>query len=313
MTASAFSGPLIVNTSNPLGPYGTGSANQNPEAGASLFAHGTGLLDPRSPYTYYQGAAATSKVYGWYSNPCQVINQVPSTLAVANIAASQTPAAAALTLVSSTAAGITVLSTTTYFTSATTGLQVTSGVAIDGVMAGTSFSQDGTFNLWDPTKAIARNLRITSGGNDSGITFLVVGYDVYGYPMSEAITGANAGVASGVKAFKYVTSITPSGAVATTCSAGTGDVIGLPLRADYVGQCQINYNSAWVTASTGFVAAVTTSPATTTTGDVRGTYALQSASDNSKRLIVVITPLAGSIGTVTGLLGVAQNLSATNN
>lgn len=183
MTATAYSGPLIVNTSNPLGPYGTGSANQNPQAGASLFAHGTGLLDPRSPYTYYQGAAATSKVYGWYSNPCQVINQVPSTLAVANIAASQTPAAAALTLVSSTAAGITVLSTTTYFTSATTGLQVTSGVAIDGVMAGTSFSQDGTFNLWDPTKAIARNLRITSGGNDSGITFLVVGYDVYGYPM----------------------------------------------------------------------------------------------------------------------------------
>jgi hypothetical protein len=183
-------------------------------------------------------------------------------------------------------------------------------------MAGVGFGQDAMCNIWDPTKSIARNVRITSGGNDTGITFLVVGYDLYGYPMSEAITGANAGVASGAKAFKYIASITPSGAVATTASAGTGDVIGLPLRADFVGQVMINYNNAWVTASTGFTAAVTTT-ASTTTGDVRGTYALQSASDASKRLMVYITPTVAAISgantnLVTGLFGVAQNLASNN-
>ena len=41
----------------------------------------------------------------------------------------------------------------------------------------------GKFQAWDPTKAISRNVRITSAGDDSGKTFAVVGYDLYGYPM----------------------------------------------------------------------------------------------------------------------------------
>ena len=179
-------------------------------------------------------------------------------------------------------------------------------------MAGTSFSQDGTVSLWDPTKAISRNVRITSAADDSGKTFTVVGYDLYGYPMSEVITGANASVASGVKAFKYITSVTPSTTPAGNVSVGTGDVIGFPLRTDNFGDVRIIYNAAVVTASTGYTAAVTTSPATTTTGDVRGTYALQTASNNSRRLQVFISPPVANIGTVTGLLGVAQNLATTN-
>lgn len=309
MTATAFSGPLVTNVSNPLGSVGTGSANQNPETAPSLFVHGTSLLDPRTPYTYINGASSSRKVYGWYSNPCQVINAVPSALAAANIAASQTPAAAALTLVSSSGAGVTV---GVSIVRADTGATVTGLLALDTAMAGASFSQDATFNMWDPTKALSRNIRITSGGNDTGITFLVVGYDLYGYPMSEAITGANAGVASGVKAFKYIASITPSASVATTASAGTGDVFGLPLRADVVGLVNINWNSTVVTASTGFTAAVTTSPATTTTGDVRGTYAVQSASDGTKRMVMVISPSVANMASTTGLVGVAQNLASTN-
>jgi len=51
---------------------------------------------------------------------------------------------------------------------------------------------------------------------------------------------------------------------------------------------------------------VTTSPATTTTGDVRGTYALQSAADASKRLVVrqFVTP--ANMGSIAGLFGVTQ-------
>ncbi len=309
MTIAAVDGPVVTRRSNPMGSVGTGSANQNPQAAPSPLDMGVALLDPRYPFTYYSGGDVSNKVYGFLAVECQVINQIPSTIADNNIAASQSPGAAALTLVSSSGAGITV---GTSITRADTGATVTGLLAIDTAMAGVGFGQDATINMWDPTKAISRNVRITSGGNDTGITFAVVGYDLYGFPMSEAITGASGGVASGAKAFKYITSITPSGAVATTAKAGTGDVIGLPLRADLFGSCRIVYIDTVITASTGFVAAVTTDPATTTTGDVRGTYALQTASNGTRRLMVWITPTVANINSVTGLFGPAQN-TANNN
>lgn len=309
MSIQAYDAPLLTRRSNPLGSVGSGSANQNPQHSPSVFDMGIALLDYRYPFTYYPGGDVSSKTYGFLATECQVINQVPSAISATNIAGSQTPGASALTLVSSSGSGITV---GTSITRADTGATVTGLLAIDTAMAGVGFGQDATINMWDPTKAIARNVRITSGGNDTGITFLVAGYDLYGFPMTEAITGASGGVASGAKAFKYIASITPSGAVATTASAGTGDVIGLPLRADIVGMTRIFWNNAWVTASTGFTAAVTTSPATTTTGDVRGTYALQAASNGTLRLVMFITPTVANISSITGLYGVAQN-AANNN
>lgn len=311
MSITALAGPVVTKVANPLGPAGTASAAQNPDAGPSLFAYSDGLLDPRFPFTL--GSATGNVTYGFMGGTVQCINVVPSAIAANNIAASQTPGSAALTLVSASGAGITV---STSITRPDTGATVTGLLAIDTATTQVSFGTSGNIKIWDPTTMLARNVRITSGGNDSGITFLVAGYDVYGYPMTEAITGANIGVASGVKAFKYIASITPSGAVATTASAGTGDVIGLPVRADYFGQLQVFYNGAFVTASTGFTAAVTTSPATTTTGDVRGTYALQSASDGSKRLMISITPTPNLVnataGVVTGMFGVAQNTASNN-
>lgn len=309
MTLFVVDGPLVTRRSNVLGTVGTGSANQNPQAGPSPLEMGTALLDIRQPFTYAPGGDVSNKVYGFLMGQCQCIDAIPSTIADNNIAASQSPATAALTLVSSSGAGITV---STSITRADTGATITGLLAIDTAMAGVGFGQDLTVNMWDPTKAISRNVRITSGGNDTGITFAVVGYDLYGYPMSEAITGANGGVASGAKAFKYITSITPSGSVATTAKAGTGDVIGLPVRVDRWAFIRAAYNNTVLTASTGFTAAVTTDPATTTTGDVRGTYALQSASDGTKRLQVFITPSVANVNSLTGLFGVAQNL-ATNN
>lgn len=312
MSITAFDGPLLTRSSNPLGSVGTGSANQNPQGAPSVFNHGWALLDPRTPFTYYPGGDVSNKVYGQYSGMVTVINQVPSTISAVNIAATQA-AAATITLVSSSGAGITV---GTSITRADTGATVTGLLAIDTAMAGVGFGQDATINMWDPTKAISRNVRITSAADDSGKTFTVVGYDLYGYPMSEVITGANAGVASGAKAFKYIASVTPSTTPAGNVSVGTGDVIGLPLRADYVGQLLINYNDTLITASTGFTAAVTTT-ATTTTGDVRGTYALQTASNNTRRLVMYMTPtVAAAAGNntdlVTGLYGVKQNLASTN-
>lgn len=303
MSVSAWTGPILTWGQTTTAP----GQDYNPDAGPNQFYQGSMLLDPRAPFTYLPGGQYNQKSYGFMSNEVIVIDQVPSAIADNNIAASQTPAAAALTLVSSSGAGITV---GVSITNSSTGAAVTGLLAIDSASSTpVTYGDNAAISAWDVTKMIARNVRITSGGNDSGITFAVVGYDVYGFPMSEAITGANAGVASGVKAFKYITSITPSASVATTAKAGTGDVIGLPIRVDTFGYLRIFYNTAVVTANTGFVAAVTTSPATTTTGDTRGTYALQSASDASKRLTVFITPSISNIKTTTGLFGVSQNLA----
>jgi len=309
MSIEAIEGPVVVFKTNPQGSSGSGSANQNPQEAPSLFHQATAMLDPRIQFTYYPGSAVSRKSYGFLASEVIVCNAVPSAISAVNIAASQSPGAGAITLVSSSGAGITV---STSITRGDTGATVTGLLAIDTAFAGVGFGQDTTVNMWDPTKAISRNVRLTSGGDDSGIVFTVSGYDLYGFPMSEAITGANAGVASGAKAFKYISGVTHTGSVATTLTIGTGDVIGLPLRADYFSECRIFYNNAAITASTGFVAAVTTSPATTTTGDVRGTYALQAASDGTKRLQIYMSPSVNNISSITGQFGVAQNTASNN-
>lgn len=70
------------------------------------------------------------------------------------------------------------------------------------------------------TLAAAQLITLVSGGNDTGITFTVTGADPDGNVQTEAITGASAGTATGLKFFKTVTSITHTGSVATTLTSG---------------------------------------------------------------------------------------------
>lgn len=206
-----------------------------------------------------------------------VLDIVPLTLNAAAYAASQSPAAAALTL------------------SAGTGV-----TAVVDALGVTRYTAD-----------VPRAVTITSGGDDHLINFLVRGYDYTGQAMSEAITGANIGAATGKKAFMSVVSITPSGAAAGTVTAGTADVFGLPvavLDAGYLSQPKWN-NTLAANAGT-FVAADTTIPATSTTGDVRGTYAQAGAASNgTRRLVILVALSAANIGgtqTVAGVLGQPQ-------
>lgn len=304
MTVSAFAGPVVA--------FGGGvRPGINPDRGPSVFDQGIALMDPRAPFLYRK-AVANAAVTGWLGGArLQVVNQVPSALATTNIAAAALAVAGTpVTLVAASGAGITVGTT---ITRADTGTAAANLLAIDLAQVPVPFGAGGNgtggaVRIWNPLQGIARNVRITSaGGNDTGATFLVAGYDLYGYPVSELITGANAGTASGVKAFKYIASVTPAGTIgSTTVAVGTGDVIGLPIRADIFGEVEITYNDAKITAITGFTAAVTTSPATTTTGDVRGTYALQTASNGTRRLSVYVTPSVANISSSTGLCGVTQ-------
>lgn len=302
MSLTGFSGPLVVFRTGGLVAGAPGG--QNSESGPSLFHLGFALADSRIPFTYQPGQNFGKPIYGFLTGHYVLIDQIPSTISAVNIAASQSPGAGAITLVSVTGAGITAGVTVT---NAATGQPVTGLLAIDGAMGSVAFGSAATVNIWDPTKAISRNVRITSGGNDTGITFTVSGYDIYGFPMSEAITGASGAVASGKKAFKYIASVTHTGSVATTVTIGTGDVYGFPLRVDRFAYTDITWNSAGIGANTGFVAADATTPATTTTGDVRGTYAVQTASDGTKQLqLFVDVAVANMVLGDVGLFGQTQ-------
>ena len=155
-----------------------------------------------------------------------------------------------------------------------------------------------------------RNIAIYSAADHSTKTMTITGYDQYGQVMSEAITCPNATTVFGKKAFKSVKSVSSSGAIASACVVGIGTSIGMPFRVTdmgYVGP--ISYNQTIVTwNSTNIIVADTTSPATTTTGDVRGTLLL-GATDGTKRLVcnIDIPALgAGPNATRIGAFGVTQ-------
>lgn len=205
-----------------------------------------------------------------------VYDIVPLALNATAYAASQTPGSGALTLSAGT--GVTAI--------------------VDGLGV-TRYTAD-----------VPRAVTVASGGNDSGITFLIKGFDFYGAAMSQTLTGSNGGTATTTKAFMSVVSIVPSGAVATTVTAGTADIFGLPVCViDPVYITNVKWNATLAANAGTFVSAVT-STATGTSGDVRGTYAQAGASaDGTKRLVVVIALSNLNIGTgqtIAGVLGVTQ-------
>jgi len=151
------------------------------------------------------------------------------------------------------------------------------------------------------TLDVPRNVIIDAAGAATAV-LTITGTDVYGIPMSEAITLNGTTAVSGKKAFKTITRVAAS-AAATDFFVGTGDVFGLPIRADSRNYVLTAWGGAFVTTGT-FTAAVTTSPATTTTGDVRGTFAPADAADASKRLTLYV--FVADDDTQTGLYGVTQ-------
>lgn len=66
----------------------------------------------------------------------------------------------------------------------------------------------------------AHLVRLTSGGNDSGISFTFIGTDSDGRAQSETVAGTNAGNSNTTKYFKTITSITKTGAAAGTIVVG---------------------------------------------------------------------------------------------
>jgi len=151
----------------------------------------------------------------------------------------------------------------------------------------------------------------TGAGSPTNRNVTVVGYDYYGQAMSEVIaTGTVASTTvNGKKAFFQIVSASISGSPVVTVSLGTTDILGLPVRVNsgvYV--AHVGWSTGFAIDSGTFTAADATT-ATTTTGDVRGTFLPSSVTDGSKRLVVgtLLTGLAvGPNATRAGALGVTQ-------
>jgi|SRR5262245_5284494 len=73
-----------------------------------------------------------------------------------------------------------------------------------------------------------RRVLITTGGNDSGITYTIFGTNDAGMPISETIPGPNATTGATTLDFKTVTSVTHTGSVAGTVTVGTNGVGSTP-------------------------------------------------------------------------------------
>lgn len=158
-----------------------------------------------------------------------------------------------------------------------------------------------------------RNVRVTQAAAGTQRTFTVTGYDVYGQAMSEAITSTVNSVVVGKKAFYQIATIAVSGGTTTGCSVGTGNKLGCPVRVTDRGYVvRVGWDDTLAADAGVWVDADSTSPATTTTGDVRSTYSPFSDPDGAKRLVVAIALPALAVGpnaTRLGALGVNQNLA----
>jgi hypothetical protein len=205
-----------------------------------------------------------------------VFDVVPQAAVTSNIAATQTP----------TGAG---------------NLTLTAGASVRRIVR-----PDGTvvFQL-DCPRAVSVSL--VTGGTPRAYT--ISGFDYYGQPMSEVITSVAAATTNGKKAFYQITSVSGAGASVTAVTVGTTQLIGLPVRVIDGGYiCHVGWNGSFAIDGGSLVVAATV-PATTTTGDVRGTFSPSNAPDGIKRLVIGIMLSAIAVGpnsTRTGALGVTQ-------
>jgi hypothetical protein len=157
-----------------------------------------------------------------------------------------------------------------------------------------------------------RAVSITIGtGTIADTAITVTGLDVYGEAMTDVIqTGTTQSTTvNGEKAFYQITGVAVAGAVGGTVAVGTSDVLGSPVRITDAGYIA---RSGWAGALADdagtFVAAVTTT-ATSTSGDVRGTYVPSSAPNGTRRLVMgILLPAiaSGPNATRVGALGVTQ-------
>jgi hypothetical protein len=155
----------------------------------------------------------------------------------------------------------------------------------------------------------ARTVNVDStNAGDTTQTVTVTGTDYYGQLQTETIALNGTTLVAGQKAFATIARVAVSAALAGNLTVGNEDVFGLPYRVTDAGYLiGVGWAGALARDAGTFAAADTTSPATATTNDVRGTYAPSSAANGSRRLVIAIGMTgiqAGPTATQTAAIGV---------
>ena len=75
---------------------------------------------------------------------------------------------------------------------------------------------------------VGRRVILTSGGNDTGVTFTVTGTNASGSVISDSFLGASGGAAQSNLDFVTVNGLTHTGSIASTIEAGTNGVGSSP-------------------------------------------------------------------------------------
>jgi len=317
MANTSFSGPLLqfgITLSSTSGDGLTGLDMEHNPQRAPMFADmGDAMMDPRSAYMFKPGHAALT--YGFYNNAGVVDFSPSSASSTALVVNTASSGVSTFTLsAASSAAGTYSTTIIAPETGKVTGTLIcldSTGAYLTLPGGGASVGGTGTnpFVLWNPGAGAGRNITIFPSSTGDAGTYSVSGRDIYGYKMTETIAGGSTNLA-GKKAFKYVSAITNTTTpVSTGITIGFGNVFGFPFAVPYVG---VNATVFVTSSPFGSSAAVvplssvvvnlasTVATQTSTTPDVRGTYASSlAASGGGVRIQMIVTPAASAIATLT--------------
>jgi hypothetical protein len=309
MTITAFSGPVVSFGTTPTSSAGTGllggDLEHNEQRAPSYSDLGDAMADPRVAYAYQPGSGVTAKSLGFFNNT-GTVDFVPASInSIAFVVNTASSGTSTFTLAAASSANGT-FSTT--IIAPETGNVTGTLICIDSTATVLSFGSAGTLGVWNPAAGAGRNITIKPSSNLDAGSYSIAGRDIYGYKMTETIAGGSTSLA-GKKAFKYVSSVTNTTTPTSTgILVGFGDVFGFPLAVSYVGLNATVYQSTNPFGSSAAVVALssvvvvlasTVATQTSTTPDVRGTYASSVASNAVSRLQMLVTPPAASIASIT--------------
>lgn len=152
---------------------------------------------------------------------------------------------------------------------------------------------------------VPRAISVTSSdAGDTTQTATFTGTDFYGLAQTEVLAFNGAATISGKKAFKTISRVAISAALTGNGSAGTLDIYGLPFVLSNISDIiTVKWDGVLAQNAGTAVIADATTPATTTTGDVRGTYTQSGNAANGTR-ILTFTYYVLNPNTKIGLYGV---------
>ncbi len=312
MGITAISGPQVVygvttTTSGAVTEY-------NEERGPSTFDMGYALLDPRPFYNYDPGNAVGTRVAVLFHGRGYV-DYAPFTASSNLFATSSSQLLAGTLTIYSSKASLGSIPTTIF---PPEGGAAVSVYALDSTAAQLVFPSTagsgqvgGSIAAWNPNAGTGRGIQVTSV--TCGIASVTIaGRDMYGFKVTETCSAtssdANNIIFTSKKTYKYISAITvstagaPAGTTSTGIGAGTVDTFGFPLLVRYTGiDVQYGISAGTSAAFALSVANITrgaTATATSTTGDVRGTYVSSTATDGTLRIQMAInvnSPMAWGV------------------